>query len=219
MKYVLFTLALALLISATPSGCARSYPLLPGETEATEFMGQKLTPIAEQGNNALKGTQHLDRQTYRLSVDGLVENPLTLGYDDLLSYPVDSRLIVMPCVEGWDFTAKWTGPRLSAIFEDARVKPQAKIAIFHTGDEAQGYTSLGLSYLLEENVIIALKLNDVTLPVERGFPFQVVAEGKYGYKWAKWVTRIELSDKDYRGYWEKAGYNNNADANGPGFER
>jgi DMSO/TMAO reductase YedYZ molybdopterin-dependent catalytic subunit len=64
-----------------------------------------------------------------------------------------------------------------------------------------------------------LKLNDITLPAERGFPFQVVAESKYGYKWAKWVTRIELSDNtNFRGYWETYGLNNNAEAGGPAFD-
>ena len=64
-----------------------------------------------------------------------------------------------------------------------------------------------------------MKLNDVTLPPDRGFPFQVVAEGKYGYKWAKWVNRIELSDyPHFWGYWEGEGYNNNADINGPRYE-
>lgn len=186
---------------------------MPGEAEATEFLGTRLTPIREQGNNALKGTQYLDRETYTLTVDGLVENPLTLRYDDLLSYPLESRLIDLNCVEGWGFTAKWTGPPLVSILKDARVKPQARTVIFSCADEA-GYTSLELDYIREKNIIIALKLNDITLPAERGFPFQVVAEGKYGYKWAKWVTRIELSDQDYEGFWESQGYSNEADIGG-----
>ena len=75
------------------------------------------------------------------------------------------------------------------------------------------------SYIRQKDIILALKLNDLTLPANRGFPFQVVAESKYGYKWAKWVTRISLSDDaSFRGYWESGGYNNNADANGPAFE-
>ena len=66
-----------------------------------------------------------------------------------------------------------------------------------------------MSYISEKNIIIALKDNDVILPPDRGFPFQVVATGKFGYKWAKWVTRIELSsDTSFRGYWESRGYNN-----------
>jgi len=63
------------------------------------------------------------------------------------------------------------------------------------------------------------KIKSLALPEDRGFLFQVVAKSKYGYKWAKWVTRIELSsDTDFRGYWESVGYNNNAEVGGPAFE-
>jgi DMSO/TMAO reductase YedYZ molybdopterin-dependent catalytic subunit len=54
-------------------------------------------------------------------------------------------------------------------------------------------------------------MNGVVIPPERGFPFQLVAESKYGYKWIKWITTIELSDNaDYLGYWESRGYSNGA---------
>jgi len=56
---------------------------------------------------------------------------------------------------------------------------------------------------------MAYKMNEVTLPAERGFPFQLVAESKWGYKWIKWITEIELSDNaEYLGYWESRGYSN-----------
>jgi len=193
-------------------GCGRSSTPPSGETEATEYLGVKLTPISQQGNNAIKGTQHIDKDTYRLAVDGLVDNPLNLTYADLLSFPMESRLATLHCVEGWSFIAKWTGPTLASIFEAAKVQPSATTVIFYTADDSVGYTSLDLLYILDKDIMIALKLNDVTLPPDRGFPFQVVAEGKYGYKWAKWVTRIELSDNEnFRGYWESRGYSNNAD--------
>ena len=206
-------------ITPATTPASSTSPTSTGEVEATEFLGAKLKPVSLQLNNALNGTQHIDRATYKLKVDGLVDNPLTLSYDDLLAYPQISKLMPLNCVEGWDFTAKWTGPALTAIFNAARVKPEAKIAIFHTADIPEGYSSLDLNYLQTRNIIIALKDNDITLPPERGFPFQVAAESKYGYKWAKWVTRIELSsDTTFRGFWEKRGYNNNAEVGGPSFE-
>jgi len=190
-----------------------------GEVEATEFQGVELTPISEQGNNAIKGTQFIDKQTYKLTVDGLVENPLTLNYEQLLAYPQESWLMKFTCVEGWNFTAKWTGPQINSILNDAKVKPEAKIIIFQTSDVPAGYTSLDLNYIRDNNILLALKINDITLPPERGFPFQVVAKSKFGYKWAKWVTGLELSSNtSFRGYWEREGYNNNADENGPAFD-
>jgi DMSO/TMAO reductase YedYZ molybdopterin-dependent catalytic subunit len=203
--------------SSTSTSTSTSTPTAPAEIEATEFQGKKLTPISDQNNNALKGTQYIDRATYKLTVDGLVDKPLSLSYADLQAYPQISKLMDLDCVEGWNFTAKWTGPELNAIFKDAGVKPEAKIAIFDATD-SPGFTSLDLSYIQEKDIIIALKLNDVTLPAERGFPFQVVAESKFGYKWAKWITRIELSsDASFKGYWESYGYNNNADIHGPAY--
>jgi DMSO/TMAO reductase YedYZ molybdopterin-dependent catalytic subunit len=59
---------------------------------------------------------------------------------------------------------------------------------------------------------MAYKMNGLVLPPERGFPFQLVAESKWGYKWIKWITRIEVSgDEGYRGYWESRGYSDDAD--------
>jgi len=68
--------------------------------------------------------------------------------------------------------------------------------------------------------MLAYKINDVVLPPERGFPFELVAEQKWGYKWIKWVTEIEpSSDENYRGYWEQAGYSNEGNLDKPFFDR
>ena len=223
MRTVQFCVAVLLgaaLLSAALPSCSSHPPTpgRPGEVEVSEFMGRRLTPISQQRNNALAGTQIIDEATYRLTIDGLVDRPLSLTYADLLAYPQVSRLTDLNCVEGWNFTAKWTGPALTAILDDAGVKPEAKIVIFHTADVPGGYSSLELGYIRDNTIIIALKDNDITLTADRGFPFQVVAMTKFGYKWAKWVIRIELSDDtDFRGYWESAGYNNNADVNGPAY--
>ena len=87
------------------------------------------------------------------------------------------------------------------------MKSEAKAVIFHAYD---GYTtSFPVDYLLDSDIILAYKMNDVTIPQENGFPFQLVAEDKWGYKWIKWVTEIELSDDpSYEGYWESRGYSN-----------
>ena len=92
------------------------------------------------------------------------------------------------------------------------------MVIFHAYD---GYTtSLPLNYVQDKDLLLAFKMNGVTLPPDRGFPFQLVAEDKWGYKWIKWVTQIELSDNEnYKGYWERAGYSNDGSLDKPFFER
>jgi DMSO/TMAO reductase YedYZ molybdopterin-dependent catalytic subunit len=172
---------------------------LTHEVEAAEFMGRKLTPVNQQNIASLKGPQYLDRNTYRLTIDGQVDHALSLSYADLQAYPQISRLAEMNCVEGWNFTAKFTGPTLSSILNDARIKPSARTVIFHTADAPEGFSSLDLDHIFKNDIILALKDNDLTLSADKGFPFQVVAMNNS--KWTKWVTRIELtSNTDFQGY-------------------
>jgi DMSO/TMAO reductase YedYZ molybdopterin-dependent catalytic subunit len=185
------------------------------EIEATEFNGVKLVPIRDQGNNAIEGTRHIDIGTWRLSVTGLVENELSMSYDDLLKLPMISEAVYMPCVEGWGFMAKWTGFAVSDLLNLAVLKPEASYVMFWTDE---GYaTGLPLSYIRDNGIILAYGLNDMTLPDDRGFPLQLVAKSKYGYKWAKWITRIEILDHEELGYWEQRGYSNVGDEGGPRF--
>ena len=186
------------------------------ESEAESFQNVTLTPLRYQRNNAIVGTQYIDVRTYRLSVTGLVEDQLNLTYDDLLTrLPAYSQVAYMPCVEGWGFYAKWTGFRVVDLLEQAKLKTNATYVVFHSSD---GYsTGLPLEYLMDRKALMAFGINDVTLPPERGFPFQLVAVDKYGYKWAKWIIQIEVGDEEVEGYWESRGYNNNADAGGPPF--
>ena len=82
---------------------------------------------------------------------------------------------------------------------------EATAVVFHAAD---GYTtSLPLQLVRDSKILLAYKMNEITIPEERGYPFIVVAEDHWGYKWAKWVTEIELSsDPNYLGYWEQRGY-------------
>jgi DMSO/TMAO reductase YedYZ molybdopterin-dependent catalytic subunit len=185
--------------------------------EATVFEGHQLTPISKQRNNAIQGTQYIDKNTYELHVYGLVNNPVNLSYEQILAYPSVTRFVRLDCVEGWGFDGKWTGVSLNTIFNETGINSSATTVIFHSAD---GYsTALELDYLVENDIMLAYEINDVTLPADRGFPLQLVAEVKYGYKWAKWITSIEVTDESYKGYWESVGYSNNADVGGPAFER
>jgi DMSO/TMAO reductase YedYZ molybdopterin-dependent catalytic subunit len=127
--------------------------------------------------------------------------------NDFQSY---EKVVTLYCVEGWDATILWEGILVRDIINQAVSSPDAKIVIFHAID---GYTtSLPLNYFYSKDIIMAHRMNEVTLPPERGFPFELVAEDKWGYKWIKWITKIELSaDEDYQGFWEKRGYSNEGD--------
>ncbi|MCX6088962.1 MAG: molybdopterin-dependent oxidoreductase [Candidatus Atribacteria bacterium] len=181
--------------------------------EIREYQGEKLGSVNDFRENSIQGIQNVDVSSYRLVVDGLVEKPLTLSYDELKGYPHQKKLHPILCVEGWDVTALWEGIPLLDLFKNTTPKGEANTVIFHSTD---GYTtSLSLDYLREKNIIIADHINGLVLPPAQGFPFMLVAEDKWGYKWARWINRIELSnDPNYRGYWEKRGYSNKGDTQG-----
>jgi DMSO/TMAO reductase YedYZ molybdopterin-dependent catalytic subunit len=179
--------------------------------EIREYEGQDLSSIGDLSANAIRGTQHVNASTYRLTITGLVNQTLEYSYDDVINgFQKYQKVITLHCVEGWSVKILWEGFLLQDLLNEAEIDPQAVVVIFYAYD---GYsTSLPLDYILDNDILIAYKMNGLTLPPERGFPFQLVAESKYGYKWIKWITEIELSDnEDYRGFWERRGFSNDAD--------
>jgi DMSO/TMAO reductase YedYZ molybdopterin-dependent catalytic subunit len=179
--------------------------------EIKEYEGVDLSSITDFRENSIKGTQLLDLESYRLKVDGLVENPLEYTLEEATGgYQGYQKVVTLNCVEGWSVRILWEGLLVEDLILEAKASPEANTVIFHAHD---GYTtSLPLDYIRDQDIMLAYKMNGVVLPTERGAPFQLVAESKWGYKWIKWVTRIELSDDvDYLGYWESRGYSNNAD--------
>jgi len=179
--------------------------------EIKEYEGEKLSSVSDLRENSIKGPQHIDIETYQLEIDGLVQNPTSYNYDQVLDgYKHYKKVVSLNCVEGWSVTILWEGVLVRDLLEEAKPLPEAKVVIFHAYD---GYTtSLPLDYIIDNDILMAYSMNGITLPPERGFPFQLVAESKWGYKWIKWITRIELSDDvNYKGYWESRGFSNTAD--------
>jgi DMSO/TMAO reductase YedYZ molybdopterin-dependent catalytic subunit len=169
--------------------------------------------------NSIRGPQRINITGYRLVVGGLVQSPRIHTYDEVLeTFPHYTKVVTLYCVEGWDATILWEGVLVRDLVRDAGVDPRATTIIFTARD---GYTtSLPLSYIMDNDILMAYRMNNVTLPEERGYPFQLVAEEKWGYKWIKWVEKIELSDNAaYRGYWEQRGYSDAADLNTSFYSR
>jgi DMSO/TMAO reductase YedYZ molybdopterin-dependent catalytic subunit len=187
--------------------------------EINEYEGRRLSSVDDFRENSIKGPQQIDIGSYQLEVSGLVENPKSYTYDEIISENQNyKKVVTLNCVEGWDATILWEGVLVKDLIAKSGPLTDAKVVIFHAYD---GYTtSLPLEYISDNNIIMAHKMNEISLPSERGFPFQLVAESKWGYKWIKWVTEIELSDDvNYKGYWESRGYSNEADLDKGFFER
>ena len=184
--------------------------VLPG-VEVREYQGEELSSINDFRENSIKGSQHIDLESYELKITGLVENPQSYTYEEIINNrELYQKVVTLNCVEGWSATILWEGVLVRDLIDEAKASPDANVVIFHAYD---GYTtSLPIDYLVNQDIIMAYKMNDVILPPERGAPFQLVAESKWGYKWIKWITEIELSDDtDYEGYWESRGYSNEGD--------
>jgi DMSO/TMAO reductase YedYZ molybdopterin-dependent catalytic subunit len=215
--------ATVLVAGSTVAGCATPASPTPDggdlpAVEIREYEGENLSSINDFRENSIKGPQYVELATYTLSLHGMVENDLTYTYEEVLSqHPTHRKVVSLYCVEGWDVTLLWEGVLLEDLFADARVLSGANTVIFRSVD---GYsTSLPLDFVLQNDIMLAHKMNDVVLPPERGFPFQLAAESKWGYKWIKWVNEIELSDDpEFRGYWEFYGYSNDGSIDKPTFD-
>ena len=181
--------------------------LLPSEIQ--EYQGEDLSKINDFRENSIKGPQFIDIATYTLNVTGLVDDPLVYTYDDVLNHQKYEKVVTLHCVEGWSVKILWEGILLEDLFNEVGVQPNASVVILYAVD---GYsTSFPIEYITDNNILLAYKMNGLEIPAERGFPFMLVSESQYGYKWIKWITGIELSnDVDYRGYWESRGYPNDA---------
>jgi len=180
------------------------------ENEIRDYQGVRLDPAIGPADNSIAGVQHVDLSNYRLTVDGLVGKPLDLSYDDVLNLTPVERLITLYCVTGWQATMLWRGVQLSELLDLASVDSEANTVIFHCVDNYT--TSMPLATIIDNKLIMAYQANGLPIPDEMGFPFIIVAEDKLGYKWARWVIRIELSaDAGYKGYWESRGFDNEAD--------
>lgn len=189
-----------------------------GDVVVTEYNGTKLGSTEDFRENSIKGPQYVDIEDYTLRISGLVSDTMELSYDDLLDDLKHYRKIVtLNCVEGWSVKILWDGLLVRDIIESAGPMESGMVLIFKASD---GYTtSLPIEYFYENDILMAFGMNNVTLEPERGYPFQLVAEMKWGYKWIKWIEEIEVSDDtNYKGYWEERGYSNDGDLDESSWE-
>jgi DMSO/TMAO reductase YedYZ molybdopterin-dependent catalytic subunit len=186
--------------------------------EVKNYKGKKLSSLTDFVENSIKGPQFIEQATYRLKIDGLVDKPQNYSYGDVVDkHKKYSKVVTLNCVEGWSVTILWEGVLVRDLLNEAGVKNDAQVVILYAHD---GYsTSFQVSYFKDHDILMAYKMNGVTVPPERGFPFVLVAEDKWGYKWIKWIDHIELSDNlNYQGYWESRGYSNTGNLKEPYFK-
>jgi DMSO/TMAO reductase YedYZ molybdopterin-dependent catalytic subunit len=153
----------------------------------------------------------VDLASWRLGIEGLVDEALSFSFDDLLAMPLVERHITLSCVSnevGGDLvgTAKWLGVPLPALLERAGIDPSATQVV---GRSVDGFTvAFPLELALDgRDALVAVAMNDEPLPFIHGFPARLVVPGLYGYVSAtKWLSSIELTTDDVDPYWIVRGW-------------
>lgn len=148
--------------------------------------------------------------SWKLIVDGDVDNPVTLTWRDLLALPPQESTSDFHCVEGWSVAnRRWFGVRFRTLTEIVKPNPTAKHVFFSCMD---GYTtSLELADLIGDDAILAYKHNGEYLDETLGAPLRLIVPQKYAYKSAMWLERIAFMRTKKLGYWEQRGYSDTAD--------
>lgn len=156
--------------------------------------------------NTFDQTPELDPATFRLTIDGEVNNPLSFSMAELQRMPLTSMIIRHVCVEGWAAIVQWGGVRLRDLLHLAQPKVNARYVYFKSAD---GYTeSWDLASAAHPQTLMAYQKNNQPLSVDNGAPIRLASPIKLGYKQSKWVTRITLVNNllPSKGYWEDQGY-------------
>ncbi|MCU4974256.1 molybdopterin-dependent oxidoreductase [Halobacteria archaeon AArc-m2/3/4] len=156
----------------------------------------------------------IDPEEWALEVDGVVEEPYELSYDELLAHEGSlEQPTTMICISnqvGGDLigTGHWTGVPLSELVAAAGPTESAVDVVTHAAD---GYSeAIPIELVEREDILVAYGMGDRTLATEHGFPARLLVPGRYGMKMTKWLTRIEVADRTHEAYWEARGWDEEA---------
>ncbi|HUJ55811.1 MAG TPA: molybdopterin-dependent oxidoreductase [Gaiellaceae bacterium] len=151
-----------------------------------------------------------DPSTWRLSIGGLVEQPISFDYEALRGLPRAEQVSTFHCVTGWTVrNVHWAGVRISDVLAGAHPHFSAH-ALRFTSMEKPYVDYLSLSQASLHDVMLAYEMDGQPLPREHGAPVRLVIPEMYGYKSVKWLERIDLVPQAENGYWENLGYDRDA---------
>jgi sulfoxide reductase catalytic subunit YedY len=154
---------------------------------------------------------------YTLTVDGLVDKPMTFGLEEIEKLGLEERVYRFRCVEAWAMTVPWLGVPLAALLKKAGIKSDAKYVAFksfHDPEQAPGQTNRQFQWPYYEGLRLDEAMNELTmlttgmygkrLPPQNGSPLRVIVPWKYGYKGPKSVVQISLVREKPRTFWNDA---------------
>ena len=165
-------------------------------------------------------TPKISDEAWRLEIGGLVSKPLKLSYSDLLLMPSVRRPSTLECAGnasggGGVGTAVWSGLPLGELLKQAGLQPEATTIVFHGADSGEGENvpagthyvrAIPLDRAMEPSTLLAYEMNGEPLPAEHGFPLRALVPGWYGMDSVKWLTRIEVLARPFKGYFQDEKY-------------
>jgi DMSO/TMAO reductase YedYZ molybdopterin-dependent catalytic subunit len=157
------------------------------------------------------------REEWKLEVAGLVENPLTLTWDQLLALPQAEDVSDFHCVTAWSrYDNRWRGVRFKTIAELAVPQEAARFVLctgydFEPGTDTPYTTNVPLERAIEDDVLLVHAWEGRPLPPEHGGPVRMITPRLYAWKGTKWIRKIEFLAEDRKGFWEVRGYSNSAE--------
>jgi len=156
----------------------------------------------------------VDSIRWRLEISGLVENPLSFDYDQIRSLPSVEEYATLCCISnqvGGDLigNALWRGVRLKDMLYEARLKEGVVDIVLTAADDYRD--SISLERALQEGTILVYEMNGEPLTAAHGFPLRLIVPGIYGMKNVKWISGIEAVDYDFKGYWQRRGWDDRAE--------
>jgi DMSO/TMAO reductase YedYZ molybdopterin-dependent catalytic subunit len=170
--------------------------------------GQSVTPkwpVLHYGD-----VPSVDLTRWRFEIEGLVEHPVSLSYDELTSLPQQATLCDIHCVTRWSkLDNRFEGVPVQSLLRRAAPRPDATHVVVRA---AQGFTTnLPLADLDRPENLLAWRHNGLDLTPDHGWPLRLVVPHLYFWKSAKWVRGLELLSADEAGFWERNGYHMRGD--------
>ena len=154
------------------------------------------TPFANEVaplNEEFKRCQAAGFSNWRLAIDGMVANPMSLSLSDIKAMPYRSQITEVVCEEGWSYVAEWIGTPLHEVLHAAEILPQARYLVYYSV-QPDWWESIDMADALHPQTFLTWGMNDGDLPVSFGGPLRMRVPRQLGYKSVKYITRITATD-------------------------
>ena len=151
----------------------------------------------------------IDRDRWSMTVDGLVERPRTWRLDELIALPAVTQETTLMCISnavgaGLMSNAIWKGVPLRTLLEQSAPRSGAVEVAFHGADSF--VDTFSFDKAMEPTTLVAYEMNGAPLEDRHGFPARIIVPGLVGEKNVKWITRIQVVDRDVKGFYERQGW-------------